>query len=66
MSDSEIDLAFADGLTAAEVYARVKDPFLESTVDLRTIGGQVANRAAAQVDRHSLISSVPLRVDRSG
>jgi hypothetical protein len=48
--DSEIDLGFADRMTAAQVYARVKDRFVKTAADLRAIGGDPANRAAAAVE----------------
>ncbi len=42
--DSEIDLAFADGLTAAAAYDRVKDRFTQRAADFRAQGKQ--NEAA--------------------
>lgn len=40
--DSEIDRAFADGLTAAQVYDRVKALFKQRAADLRAQGKQTA------------------------
>lgn len=40
--DSEIDRAFADGLTAAQVYDRVKTLFLQRAAGLRAQGKQTA------------------------
>lgn len=40
--DSEIDRAFADGLTAAQVYDRVKALFVQRAADLRAQGKQTA------------------------
>jgi hypothetical protein len=48
--DSEIDLAFAEGLTAAEVFSRVQDLFTRTIADLRAIGGTTANCAAAMLE----------------
>jgi hypothetical protein len=38
--DSEIDRAFADGLTAAQVYDRVKALFVQRAADFRALGKQ--------------------------
>ena len=40
--DSEIDLAFADGLTAAEVYARVHEKYTTEIERLRRAGHETA------------------------
>jgi len=40
--DSEIDRAFADGLTAAQVYDRVKTRFAQRAADFRASGNQNA------------------------
>ena len=40
--DSEIDRAFADDLTAAQVYDRVKALFVQRAADLRAQGKQTA------------------------
>ena len=39
--DSEIDRAFADGLTAAQVYNRVKALFVQRAADFRAQGKQI-------------------------
>ena len=53
--DSEIDRAFADGLSAAQVYERVKLLFDRNIADLRA-AGKLYQAAALEFDRDHLRS----------
>jgi hypothetical protein len=58
--DSEIDRAFADGLTAAEVYDRVQALFKKRAADLRAKGKQTAaGTLESDLDRLRCPSSPP-------
>jgi hypothetical protein len=48
--DSEIDIAFAERLNAAQVYARVRALFVKTTADLRANGGYAANWSASALE----------------
>jgi hypothetical protein len=48
--DSEIDLAFAEGLTADQVFERAQSLFKETIAQLRSTGGAEANLAAAMLE----------------
>jgi len=50
--DSDIDLAFADGLTAAEVYDRVSKLFQQRADELKSICITIALQAAAALEQN--------------